>query len=241
MHGLTQHTTAVKNERAEMAAELLRLERELEERGRELAALQDELREFKARYARTVGSRLAELADVEREIRRAETRLLGLEEGEDEAEEEAAEESSGRAERRQTFKSSMRKLFWSVAQVFHPDRAADEDEARRRHSIMVEASRAYNEGDAESLEALLGDEALRSHCATARDDREDLSGRLSHLREELLTVEFGLKRTRQDSLYQLMLRVEDEARHGRDALAAESQRIERLITKARRRLEHFGS
>lgn len=240
MHGLTQPTTAPRNERAEMAAEVMRLEQELEERGRELAALQDELREFKARYARTVGSRLSELADVEREIRRAESRLLGLDEDEEEAE-EAESDWEGRSEKRQTFKSSMRKLFWSVAQVFHPDRAADEDEARRRHSIMAEASRAYSEGDAESLEALLGDEALRSHCATARDDREDLSGRLSHLREELLTVEFGLKRTRQDSLYQLMLRVEDEARQGRDALAAESQRIERLITKARRRLEHLSS
>ncbi|HEX5706496.1 MAG TPA: hypothetical protein VFX96_04335 [Pyrinomonadaceae bacterium] len=240
MHGLTINTTASKSDRAELAAEVARLEDELEERGRELTALQDELREFKSRYARTVGSRLAELAEVEREIRRAESRLLGVEEEDCEsAEEEEAEESAGRARTRQTFKSSMRKLFWSVAQVFHPDRAADEDEARRRHSIMAEASRAYNEGDAESLEALLGDEALRSHCAVAREDREDLTGRLSHLREELLTVEFGLKRTRQDSLFQLMRKVEEEARAGRDALAVESQRIERLIVKARRRLEHL--
>lgn len=238
MHGITLQKPESKQSRADVAAEVERLEAELEERGRELAALQDELREFKARYARTVGARLSELADVEREIRRAEARTLGLE---DEDGPEASEaEDAGPSPSRHSFKSSMRKLFWSVAQAFHPDRAADEDEARRRHSIMAEASRAYSEGDAESLEALLGDEALRSHCAVAREDREDLTGRLSHLREELLTVEFGLKRTRQDSLYHLMRKVEEEAREGRDALAAEAERVDRLIVKARRRLEHFA-
>ncbi len=240
MQGITLHTSAPKQSRAELAAEVARLEAELEERSRELTALQDELREFKALYARTVGSRLSELAEIEREIREAEARMLGLGEAAEADAAEAEEEAAGRSKSRHSFKSSMRKLFWSVAQAFHPDRAGDEDEARRRHSIMAEASRAYSEGDAESLHALLGDEALRSHCAAARDDREDLSGRLSNLREELLTVEFGLKRTREDSLHHLMRKVEEEAREGRDALAAEAERVERLIVKARRRLEHFA-
>src|SRR2546423_7905078 len=62
------------------AAEVARLEALLAERGAELRALQEELRAFKARYAQTVGDLLAELTEVEREIRRAEARLVGLEE-----------------------------------------------------------------------------------------------------------------------------------------------------------------
>lgn len=241
MNGLTPHTPATDRDRAPLAEEVARLESLLVERRQELAALQEELRAFKALYARTVGSKLAELAEVESSIREAEARLLGLEEDEETAESDTVEDFEGSSTSRQTFKESVRKLFWSVAQVFHPDRAADEDEARRRHSIMAEASRAYSEGDAESLHALLGDDALRSHCAGAHDAPLDLSGHLSALQEELVTIEFGLKRTRQDSLYRLRLKVDEEARSGRDALAVESERVGRLIVKARHRLEHLSA
>ena len=65
------------NERApDAAAEAERLAALLEERRAELSALQEEFREFKERYARTVGGRLAELAEVEAELRR---RLLQAE------------------------------------------------------------------------------------------------------------------------------------------------------------------
>ena len=65
------------------ALEVARLEELLEGRRAELSALQENFREFKARYARAVGGRLAELAEVERQIRRAEARLLGAEEDDD--------------------------------------------------------------------------------------------------------------------------------------------------------------
>ncbi|MFN2456524.1 MAG: hypothetical protein ABR577_20225, partial [Pyrinomonadaceae bacterium] len=64
-------------------------------------------------------------------------------------------------------KTALRKLFWSVARMFHPDHAADEKEARRRHTIMAEASRAYRDGDIESLHTLLGDEQLQFFCVGA--------------------------------------------------------------------------
>ena|SRR5947209_2737832 len=72
---------------ADPALEVERLESLLAARRAELSALQEEFREFKARYARAVGAGLSELAEVEREIRCAEARLLGLEEDEGVAEE----------------------------------------------------------------------------------------------------------------------------------------------------------
>src|SRR5947209_7125983 len=143
---------------ADPALEVERLASLLAGRRAELSALQEEFRGFKARYARTVGSRLAELAEVEREVRRAEARLFGLEEDEGGDEEEASDFYKPRPPKG---KAGLRKLFWSVARLFHPDHAADESEARRRHAIMAEASRAYRDGDAESLHTLLGDERLQ--------------------------------------------------------------------------------
>ncbi|MBC7933554.1 MAG: hypothetical protein H7Z38_23585 [Rubrivivax sp.] len=226
---------------ADPVAETARLADLLEERAGELRGMQEELRAFKTRYAQTVGPRLTELTEVEREIRRAEARLVGLDEdagdenGEDGADFYAASPSpSG--------KTGLQKLFWSVARLFHPDHASDEAEARRRHSIMAEASRAYSDGDVESLHTLLGDEGLQSYCASgSRDDEpEDLAARLLNLKEELITVEFGIKRVKQDRLYQLMLTTAADAEQGRDALTQMADQITRKITKARNRLAHLS-
>ncbi|HEX8500358.1 MAG TPA: hypothetical protein VF659_07205 [Pyrinomonadaceae bacterium] len=223
------------------AAEAERVAALLGERRAELSALQEEFREFKERYARAVGGRLAELAEVEAEIRRAEARLAGLEEGEGGAE-EGTPDFYGTAPSAAPAKSGLRKLFWSVARMFHPDHAADEEEARRRHQIMAEASRAYRDGDVESLSTLLDDEQLQSYCATAarEDEPEDAAARLLHLKEELITIEFGLKRLRQDRLYHLMLKAAEEAREGRDALAQMADTVTRKIAKARNRLAHLS-
>lgn len=243
MSNLSLHSSATRDAPFDAAAEAVRLAALLDERRAELNRLQEEFRAFKMRYAEVVGSRLAELAEVEGEIRRAEARLLGLEEDEEAAavDEAASDFYSGEAGASKG-PTSLRKLFWSVARLFHPDHAADADEAERRHSIMAEASRAYREGDVDSLHTLLGDEQLQFYCASASrdDDEEDLASRLLNLKEELRTVEFGVKRIHQDRLYHLMLSAAEEEREGRDALKEMAERIARKIRKARNRLEHLS-
>ena len=237
MHGLDLHKSASAREAVDPAAEVGRLEALLEERRAELSKLQEEFREFKSRYAEAVGGPLAELAEVEQEIRRAEARMLGLEDDRDE---------EGPSHFFDTMpapgKTGLRKLFWSVARMFHPDHAADEDEARRRHTIMAEASRAYRDGDVESLSTLLGDEQLQSYCASSsrEDEPETAAARLINLKEELVTIEFGIRRLGQDRLYHLMLSSAEEARQGRDQLAQMADTVRRKIVKARNRLAHIS-
>jgi hypothetical protein len=244
MQSLSLHSSSAANAPPDIASEVARLESHLTERRNELAALQEEFRQFKTRYTQEVGSRLAELSEVERAIREAEARLLGIE---DEPEnEEADKDKTGReAAATQGLEQggrTLRKLFWAVARMFHPDHATDEKEARRRHTVMAEASRAYREGDVESLHTLLGDEELQFFCAggQVQDDPSDLAGRLVALKEELRTAEFGIRRIKQNGLYQLKLKVEEEAARGRDALAEQAESIGRQIVKARRRLEHLS-
>ncbi|HEX8136860.1 MAG TPA: hypothetical protein VF544_04645 [Pyrinomonadaceae bacterium] len=236
MHSLSLHSSANKEAPVDPDEEVARLEAVLAERRRELVALQEELHAFKARYTEIIGSLLAEQAEVERAIREAEKLTLGA----DDTEESGADETQADATR--PVKTTLRKLFWSVAKLFHPDTAADEREAQRRHSIMAEANRAYREGDVESLNTLLGDEELRFFCAGNYDTdaEEDLAARLLNLKEELRTVEFGIKRIRQDGLYRLKLSVDKEASQGRDALADQAEQLKRQIAKARRRLEHLS-
>jgi hypothetical protein len=245
MQSLTLNSQAAREEPLDLEAEVARLESLLAARQLELTTLQAEMLKFKARYTQIVGSRLAELAEVEQAIREAEARLQGASEDAPlEGEVDGANEN-GKARSAETLAvgNSIRKLFWSVAKLFHPDHASDETEARRRHQIMVEASRAYREGDAESLSTLLGDEELQFYCTGAQgnaDNPEDLSSRLLSLKEELRTVEFGIKRLTQDGLYRVKLTAEREAAEGRDALAEEAKRISRQIIKARHRLTNLN-
>ncbi|MDT5157582.1 MAG: hypothetical protein QOH51_1939 [Acidobacteriota bacterium] len=241
MHSLHLQASAPREGPPDPALEVERLSTLLSERRAELTVLQEEFREFKERYAQVVGGRLLELEEVEREIRRAESRLAGLEEEANEGA-EGRPDFFGTAPSAAKGKTGLRKLFWSVARMFHPDHAADETEARRRHAIMAEASRAYRDGDVESLSTLLGDEELQSYCASSvrEDEPEDISARLLHLKEELITIEFGIKRLKQDRLYHLMLSAAEEARHGRDALSQMADTITRKTNKARNRLAHLS-
>ncbi len=236
MSSLSLQPSAPKHEPVDLAYEIARVESLLAARRAELSILQTELREFKTRYTQVVGRRLAELAELEREINEAARRALGVEAT---TEEVAADQS---AQAVAPIKTSLRKLFWSVARLFHPDMAADEHEARRRHAIMVEASRAYREGDVESLHTLLGDEQLQSYCAApvGADDAADLGVRLINLKEELRTVEFGLRRLKQDGLYRVKLAADEAAARGRDSLADTAASVERQIAKARHRLAHLS-
>ncbi len=242
MQSLSLHQTAAQNAPPDLELQISELESLLAMRRAELVALQQELRAFKERYARVVGSRLTELDEVERALKEAEARLFNLEtKAESDVEERAADEMQ--LSTSASGKTALRKLFWSVARLFHPDHATDEKEAKRRHEVMAEASRAYQEGDVESLNTLLGDEQLQFFCASqgADDPEEDLTGRLLRLKGELSTAEFGIKRIKQDGLYRLKLKVDEDAEGGRDALLAMAENIDRQITKARHRLEHLAS
>jgi hypothetical protein len=244
MQSLSLQTSAARDEPLDLAAEVARLESLLSARQLELTTLQEEMHKFKLRYTQIVGCRLAELAEIEAAIKQAEARLHDSENDLRSEDTEADLNAHGKAHGAETslMGNGLRKLFWSVAKLFHPDHAADETEARRRHGIMVEASRAYREGDAESLHTLLGDEDLQFFCTrvqTADDAPEDLPEKLLSLKEELRTVEFGIKRLTQDGLYRIKLTADEEATHGRDALAEEAKRIARQIVKARHRLTNL--
>jgi hypothetical protein len=246
MQSVTLHPAAHAKEPPDPAREAARLKALLDTRRAELTTLQDGLRDFKTRYAATVGSRLAELAELERAIRLAETRTLGVEHADDANDDDEAAGDGAHAT--VAIKATLKNLFWSVAKLFHPDHAADDAEARRRHSIMAEASRAYQEGDVESLNTLLADEDLQLYCATPHagegeesgDGAVDLGARIQSLKEELLTIEFGIKRAKQDRLYRLMRETDEAAAAGRDRLADEAQRLDRKLVKTRNRLAHLS-
>src|SRR5262249_3269175 len=143
-----QHTS-------DLHGRLSELEARLATRSEEVARVQAELDTFRIRYRQDVGQLHEELDELEAAIAQAE---LGEIDRRLKAEGPArsAASSGQRLESAPRFTSdAVRKLFRDVAKAIHPDLAHDSDARDRRHTLMIEANRAYALGDEEGLRSIL--------------------------------------------------------------------------------------
>src|SRR5438105_4662106 len=148
--------TAEERELGKRRAELAALETELTQRELDLATLQAELHAFESQYLKIVGSRYAELEEIE--ARMAEAQRKAYEQDDREEAEDAAWSVSDELSCGQTkFHASerLKKLYREVARKFHPDLAVDEQERTHRHQLMIAVNRAYETGSEERLQTLL--------------------------------------------------------------------------------------
>ncbi len=168
-------TTAISKRKTPEEAELERkkielaaLETELAERELDLNTLEAELRAFERRYLRVIGVLYAELDELEARI----AEVLAQQNPKDTKVHERASQARTQAQEsakatgtiqeskeRDDFKPSedLKRLYREVAKKIHPDLATDEKERARRTQLMTEANRAYEEGNATHLQAILNE------------------------------------------------------------------------------------
>jgi hypothetical protein len=134
----------------------------------------------------------------------------------------------------------VRRLFRDVAKTIHPDLARDEQARDRRHSLMIEANRAYAMGDEERLRSIL-DAWERSPEAVAGTDpeavHERLRRRLAQIDEQLVACAGELAELHDLPLWKLKVMVDEAAARGKDLIADQVRRLERDIMAARNRLD----
>ena len=214
------------------------LEIRLRERQAELALTESEWNEFRARYIEAVGGAYAELEEVERQIAELEPVRdeVADEEPEDEAEAEATAETSSEGAAARGLKQ-VRKLFWRVAKMLHPDLASDDAERDRRHELMTEASQAYREGDLDRLSSLLDDESDSTSVTPELSELAALRSRVAQLKRELHRVETDIKHFAESPFFGVKIRCDDAARRGRDLLSEMRAHVADQIVDARRRLD----
>jgi len=112
---------------------------------------------------------------------------------------------------------AVRKLFRDVAKVIHPDLARDADTRDWRHSLMIEANRAY----------ALGDEATRLR----------LVRRIAQIEEQLELVANAHAMLQESPMWQLKKMVDEEAAKGKDLVKDMVRRLKRDILVATNRLD----
>lgn len=152
-------TTLVRSDERHDAGDGLRsrvaeLETMLGERSAEVARVQSDLDAFEINYRKRVGILHEQLDKLELEI--AEAELGELSKRVESRSSGPGQAPAARPAPAPRFTSdAARKLFRDVAKAIHPDLASDESTRGRRHTLMVEANRAYALGDEAQLRFIL--------------------------------------------------------------------------------------
>jgi negative regulator of genetic competence, sporulation and motility len=247
---IIQITSPEARELQKKKAELAHLEVRLAERELDLATLQAELHRFEGTYFRIVGSRLAEFDEVEAQIAEAEARNKPKDR---EAQERVAQarvqaqesahavEAEQQAGKREPFTPSeeLKRLYREVAKRIHPDLATDESERKRRHELMTEANRAYEEGDAARLEAILRDWESSPESVKGEGPGAELVRvirKIAQIEDRLKAIHAEVARLEESDLYHLKNQVDQAEEEGRDLLAEMAARVDEQVAEARGRL-----
>jgi len=224
----------------DLHAQWIELEGRLGDRRDEVARTRADLDAFRIKYRHEVGLLHEELDRLELALAEAELGILAERLGET-PESQPASPPADRIEAPPRFTTdAIRKLFRDVAKAIHPDLAQDAVARDRRHSLMVEANRAYAVGDEEQLRAIL-QAWERSPEAVQGTDQEAmrlrLVRRIDQIEEQLEALAGDLSAMQESSLWKLKAMVDDEAAKGTDLIKDMVRRLKRDILVATNRLD----
>lgn len=227
-----------------LRARVSELDAALETRSAQVVRVETQLAAFKIRYRHEVGLLHEELDALELKISEIELGEIARRLEDEGADSEAGSAvPKGDAGSRYT-SDAVRKLFRDVAKIIHPDLARDGHARDRRHSLMIEANRAYALGDEERLRSILhawerspeavqgsGDEATRLR----------LERRIAQIEEQLLGFDGDLEELEASPLWKLKTMVDDASSRGTDLVGDMVRRLKRDIMAARNRLDAMQS
>lgn len=222
-----------------LRARVAELEGTLAAQAEGIARAKSELEAFRIRYRQEVGRLHDELDELELAI--AEAELGEMSRRLTDAGDGASTVTEARREAAPRFTSdALRRLFRDVAKTIHPDLAANDVTRDRRHTLMIEANRAYALGDEDRLRSILqtwenSPEAVQGGDPDAT--RQRLVRRIAQIEDQLALVSGDLAALHDSPLWKLKAMVDEAAARGKDLVADMVRRLRRDIMAARNRLD----
>lgn len=230
-----------------------RLETRLAEQEELMIGLREELKIFEARYIAEVARYYAELDEIEAEIAAEEARLAPDDSQIQRRAAQArcrAEESAAATEQANWQACShkfnptaaMKKTYYNLAKLIHPDLAVKHEERERRHELMAKLNEAYAAGDAKQMEALVEEHRDSPDLIKGDSIGDELVRLIRQIHqvkrrlETLASERVGLEESENN---QLRYKVESEMREGRNLLAQMAERTKTHIKRANRRLNNL--
>lgn len=227
--------------------ELASLESELADRELYVATVRAEMAAFERLYLRIVGTRYAELDEINAQIaERLSKRNAGNPQAESAAKQARAQANESRAtveaDASEPIKAlpsqELKSLYRQVAKMVHPDLSFDAEDRKLRQRLMAEANRAYEMGDVDRLKRILEEygscpEAVRGEGVGA--DLVRVIRKITQAKRRLAEIEDELKQLLGTELAKLKTKAEECEKLGRDLLAEMAEQIDRQILAARQR------
>jgi hypothetical protein len=216
------------------------LEAALRARAAEVTTAKSDLAAFRIRYRQEVGLLHDQLDELDRAIAEAELGEMSKRLDDESGGQAAAPPAAGSETASRYTSDAVRRLFREVAKTIHPDLARDDLARDRRHTLMIEANRAYALGDEERLRRILhawenSPEAVQGDDPDA--DRQRLARRVAQMEEELDAWARDLAELHDSPLWKLKVMVDEAAARGKDLVADMVRRLKRDIIAARNRLD----
>ncbi|MCA9469145.1 MAG: hypothetical protein KC643_27380 [Nitrospira sp.] len=240
--------TPEEQELSKKQEELVSLQSLLAQRELDLITFQGELSAFEHRYLRIIGTRYAELDEVEAQIAETLSRSCpkNLEMKTRVSEARARANVSGEAsqfdqdsiKQRERFTPSdeLKKFFREAAKCIHPDLATDEVDRERRQRFMVKLNRAYNEGNEVRLREILREWESSPNAIKGEGVGPELIRiirKISQIQKRLETIETAIARLQSSDLYRLKEEVDNAGTKGQNLLNEMASRLDQQIAAAK--------
>lgn len=233
---------------------LRRLENRLAEQEELMVGFREELKIFEARYSQEVARLYAELDEIEAEIAEEEARLAPddaeIQRRAEEARERAAE-SAAAADDEENWQAcshkfypspEMKRTYYKLAKLIHPDLAVDREEQERRHQLMAKLNDAYAAGDAKLMDALVEEHRDSPQLVKGDSIGDQLIRAIRQIyqvKRRLQTLKIESVELEESENNQLRLKVETEMQAGRNLLSQMAERTKTQIKRAERKLNHL--
>jgi hypothetical protein len=223
----------------------------LAERELELVDLRQNLAAFGGRYLRQVGTLYAELDELKAKIAELKARLEPSQTSSGRAEEarkqayQTYQEAHGTASEARDFTPStdLKRLFREAAKRIHPDFAKDSADLHRRTRFMAQANRAYETGDAETLQSLLDEYQDGAEAAEGEGIGTELIciiRQISQAKESLAEIEKELAALCESEISLLKKDADERELEGRDLLAELAASVKEQIERAKNEYEKLA-
>jgi hypothetical protein len=217
-----------------------------------LATAKGELAVFEERYLREIGTRYAELDNLEARIAEALARL----DPSNRVISEEAKRARGRAQRSSEEAAAnvpgnpevvepsdgLKHLYREAAKKIHPDLARDDISRGKREGLMVALNTAYQRGDEAGLRAIVSEWERSPEAVSGGGVEAELVRvirQIARVEERLREIQRELAELTRSGQWQLRKEVVNGAEEGRDVLAAIAANVDGLIADARRRLDRL--
>lgn len=153
-----------------------------------------------------------------------------------------ADEFKGKAQQKKKFEATpeLKGLYRELAKLLHPDLTVDEGEKKRRHTLMQKINEAYQNGDIDTLRAILDEEKNNPERIKGDDVGSALVRtirKISQVEKRISQLEKELKALKATDLYVLFEAVEREAKQGRALLQTMSDELNGRIEFLRQQVD----